>query len=151
MKSERGVTLITIVVMIVVITIIAGVSIVGGLDVMKEAKKQAKEDNLATVKAAVNKEAVKAGTAGVLTPANAKFYGIKNAKLAGIKYNDDGTDERIEENIGEDWYLLDEAALKEMGVEYADDEYVVNYKLNVVIPLSSVENIHEKIAFYNAQ
>ena len=56
-----------------------------------------------------------------------------------------------EKNIGEDWYYLDEAALKEMGIEYANETYVVNYKLNVVIALSEEPNIHEKIEYYNKE
>ena len=41
------------------------------------------------------------------------------------------------------------AVLKEMGVEYVDETYVVNYKYNVVIPLSTTENIHAEIDYYN--
>ena len=44
--------------------------------------------------------------------------------------------------------MLDDEALKEMGIEYIDEDYVVNYKLNVVIPLSSTENIHDEIEKY---
>ena len=90
----------------------------------------------------------KVATAGVLTPANATLYGIKNAKLEGTRFNDDGVQEQVIKTIGEDWYLLDDEALKEMGIEYIDEDYVVNYKLNVVIPLSSTENIHDEIEKY---
>lgn len=136
MKNQKGVTVVTMVIMIVVMTIIATVSIVGGVSVVKEAQKQVDEANLAEVKNAVNAESAKINTAGVLTPANATYYGIRNAKLG-------------ENNIGTDWYHLDKAALKEMGIEYVNEEYVVNYKLNVVIPLSTTENIHDEIEYYN--
>ncbi len=138
MKNQRGVTLVTMIVMIVVMAIIATVSITGGVEVVRESKNQVKEDNLASVKNLVNRESAKVNTGGVLTPANAKLYGTENIVLK-------------EKNIGEDWYYLDEAALKEMGIEYANETYVVNYKLNVVIALSEEPNIHEKIEYYNKE
>ncbi len=136
MKSQNGITLVTMVVMIVVMAIIATVSITGGVEVVRESKEQVKEDNLASVKNLVNREAAKVATSGVFTPANANLYGIKNAELAG-------------QPIGEEWYFLDESALNEMGIEFIDETYVVNYKLNVVIPMSEEENIHSKIEYYN--
>lgn len=136
MKSQRGVTLVTMIVMIVVMAIIATVSITGGVEVVRNSKDQVKEDNLASVKNLVNREAGKVATGGVFTPANANLYGIKNAELSGKK-------------IGEDWYFLDEAALGEMGIDFIDETYVVNYKLNVVIPMSEEENIHARIEYYN--
>ena len=151
MNNQKGVTVVTMIIMIVVMTIIASVSIIGGVSVIKEAQGQVDESNLADVKNAVNAESAKINTAGVLTPANATYYGVKNAELGGIRYNEDGTKEEIKQKIGEDWYFLDEKALKEMGIEYANEEYVVNYKLNVVIPLSTTQNVHEQIEIYNAQ
>ena len=136
MKSQRGVTLVTMIVMIVVMAIIATISITGGVEVVRNSKDQVKEDNLANVKNLVNREAAKVATGGILTPVNANFYGIKNAEINGVA-------------IGENWYYLDEDSLKEMGIEFANETYVVNYKLNVVIPLSEAENIHDKITYYN--
>lgn len=148
-KNENGVTLVTVIIMIVVMSIIAYVSIVGGVKVLREAKAQVRESNLADVKAVVNREAAKAATAGVFTPANAKLYGIKNAEIEGMRYSEEGVQEAVIKTIGEDWYLLDSEALNEMGIEYIDENYVVNYKLNVVIPLSSTENIHDEIEKYS--
>ena len=136
MRSQRGVTLVTMIVMIVVMAIIATVSITGGVEVVKNSKEQVKEDNYASVRNLVNREAGKVATGGIFTPANANLYGIKNAVLGG-------------QPIGEDWYLLDEEALNDMGIEFIDETYVVNYKLNVVIPMSEEENIHSKIQYYN--
>ena len=137
MRSQRGVTLVTIIVMIVIMAIIATVSITGGVDVVRNSKEQVKEENLANVKNLVSREAAKVATGGVFTPANATFYGIENAEVSGVA-------------IGTDWYFLDEGALKEMGVEFVNETYVVNYKLNVVIPLSEEENLHDKINYYNS-
>ena len=136
MRSQRGVTLVTMIVMIVIMAIIATISISGGVEVVRNSKNQVKEDNLANVKNLVNREAAKVSTGGLFTPANATFYGIENAEISG-------------DGIGEDWYYLDEEALRDMGVEFANETYVVSYKLNVVIPLSEEENIHDKIMYYN--
>lgn len=148
-KDNKGITLVTMIVMIIVMTIIASVSIVGGVKVLREAKVQVKQTNLEEVKAVVSRESAKVVTAGVLTPANAKLYGVKDAKIEGVRYNDNGVQEDVIKTIGEDWYFLDSNALEEMGIEYIDESYVVNYKLNVVIPMSSTSNIHEEIEKYN--
>ena len=149
MRSEKGVTLVTIVIMVVVMAIIATASIVGGVDVIDNAKDQVKEKNLSDVKVLVGREAAKYGTAGVLTPVNIKYYGLENIELSGLKYNDDGTTEEVMQKIGEGWFFLDQDTLTEMGIEYVDETYVVNYKYNVVIPLSATDNIHAEIDYYN--
>lgn len=151
MKSERGVTLVTIVIMIIIMAIIATVSIVGGVSVLREAKNNVSETNLSEVQNAVNKEAAKASTSGVLTPANVKHPGQRNYEIASTIYNEDGTISTVSKKIGEDWYYLDEAALSELGVEYANEDYIVNYKLNAVIPVSTTEDIHAQIEYYNAK
>lgn len=136
MRSQSGVTLVTMIVMIVIMAIIATVSITGGVEVVRNSKEQVKEDNLASVRALVSREASKVSTGGIFTPANTSLYGIKNAEISG-------------KEIGENWYFLDEDALKDMGIEFVDETYIVNYKLNVVIPMSDEENIHSKIEYYN--
>ena len=136
LKSQRGITLVTMIVMIVVMAIIATISITGGVEVVRNSKEQVKEENLTSVKTLVNRESSKIATSGIFTPANATFYGIENAEINGA-------------GIGSDWYYLDEGALREMGIEFANETYVVNYKLNVVIPLSEEENIHDRITYYN--
>lgn len=124
-KNENGVTLVTVIIMIVVMSIIASVSIVGGVKVLREAKAQVKESNLAAVKAVVNREAAKAVTAGVFTPANYNHYGTP---AFGIVSGD--------ADILNGWYLVDEENLKEMGVDYIGENYLVNYKANRVVALN---------------
>lgn len=124
-KNENGVTLVTVIIMIVVMSIIASVSIVGGVKVLREAKAQVKESNLAAVKAVVNREAAKAATAGVFTPASYNHYGTP---AFGIVSGD--------ADILNGWYLVDEENLKEMGVDYIGENYLVNYKANRVVALN---------------
>ena len=124
-KNENGVTLVTVIIMIVVMSIIASVSIVGGVKVLREAKAQVKESNLAAVKAVVNREAAKAATAGVFTPASYNHYGTP---AFGIVSGD--------ADILNGWYLVDEEDLKEMGVDYIGENYLVSYKANRVVALN---------------
>ncbi len=150
MKNKRGVTLVTVIIMVVIMAIIATVSITGGVSVIRNAQEQAREKNLADVKVIIGREAAKVGTGGVLTPANIKYYGTSNFELPGIEINDDGTVEEVVKEIGDDWYYLDKADLEEMGIEYVEETYIVNYKYNVVLPLSTTKNIHLDIEYYNS-
>lgn len=149
MKNQRGVTLVAVVIMVVIMAIIATVSITGGVSVIRSAQDQVKEKNLADVKVAVSREAAKYGTSGVLTPVNIKYAGLENVELAGTEINASGDEVDVIKKIGEDWYFLDEASLNDLGIEYAEETYVVNYKYNIVVPLSTVENIHAEIEYYN--
>lgn len=131
-KNENGMTLMTIVIMIVIIAIIAGISILNGISSINKAKQQVWEANLASVQAAVARESAREVTSGVLTPANIIHPGKENAVINGTP-------------IGNGWYLLDEASLMEMGIEYANEAYVVNYNYNIVIALSQTDDILGKI------
>ena len=148
MKRENGVTLVTVIVMVIIIGIIALTSVLSGTHILDEAKEEAKLQNKAAVETAVARYSAQSATSGVLTPANVNFPGIKNPILEHI-YEDAMGNEIVEnENVGEDWYLLLEDSLEEIGVTYADENYLVNYKENIVIPLSSTDNVFEIIYFY---
>lgn len=124
LRDNRGVTLVTMVMVIIVITIIASVSIIGGTEIMKNAKESKAKENLTAVKSIVNNIYIKQNTAGVFTPANSTYYGTP---AFGIVSGDADT--------LNGWYLIDEDDLKEMGVEYVEENYLVNYKANKVVAL----------------
>lgn len=125
MNNKSGVTLVTMVIIVIVIVIISTISIIGGTEIIGEAKESKREDNLAAVKAKINDLSLKQGTAGVFTPANFKKYG----KVASAVLSDDA------ENL-EGWYILDKEDLEEMGLKYVDESYLVNYDDNVVITMN---------------
>ena len=125
LKDNKGVTLVTMVMVIIVITIIASVSIIGGTEIIKNARESKAKENLTAVKAFVNSIYVKQNTSGVFTPANSNYYGTP---AFGIVSGD--------ADILNGWYLIDEDDLKEMGIEYVDENYLVNYKANRVVVLN---------------
>lgn len=125
LKDNKGVTLVTMVMVIIVITIIASISIIGGTEIIKNARESKAKENLTAVKAFVNSIYVKQNTSGVFTPANSNYYGTP---AFGIVSGD--------AEILNGWYLIDEDDLKEMGIEYVEENYLVNYKSNLVIALS---------------
>lgn len=125
LKDNKGVTLVTMVMVIIVITIIASISIIGGTEIIKNARESKAKENLTAVKAFVNSIYVKQNTSGVFTPANSNYYGTP---AFGIVSGD--------ADILNGWYLIDEDDLKEMGIEYVEENYLVNYKSNLVIALS---------------
>lgn len=124
MKNNSGVTLVTMVLMIIIMIIIASVSIIGGREIIQNSKESKETESLTAVKSAVNNISIKLSTAGTLTPANVKLYGESavgtlsgdSAKLAN-------------------WYILDESDLNELGIEYVDKKYLVNYAENKVMLL----------------
>lgn len=121
MKKNQGVTLVSMIIMIIMIAIIASVSVINGTKTVKEAKEQQREQNLANVKAVVSRISIQDGTEGSLTPANHKVYGTP----AGNVWT-------VEDDSLNDWYILEKNDLEEMGIEYVDETYVVNYKDNQV-------------------
>ena len=133
MKSENGVTMITVVVMVIVIGVIAVTSILSSRAILDEAKEEAKLQSQAAVETAVSKYSAKAATSGVLSPANINFPGQKNPVLEHIKILESGDKIITNENAGENWYLLLESDLEQMGVSYAEENYLVNYKENIVV------------------
>ena len=125
LKDNKGVTLVTMVMVIIVITIIVSISIIGGTEIIKNARESKAKENLTAVKAFVNSIYVKQNTSGVFTPANSNYYGTP---AFGIVSGD--------ADILNGWYLIDEDDLKEMGIEYVDENYLVNYKANRVVVLN---------------
>ena len=154
MKNQKGVTLITVVIMIIIISIISVASIVASKQIFGESKESVLEKNKFLVESAVAKYAAKAATSGVLSPANEEFPGVQNPifKYDGIEYSGDGVEVAVsgEKKAGEDWYLLLEDDLEKMGITYADQNYLVNYKRNIVIPLAETDNVWGLIYEYEA-
>lgn len=124
-EDNKGVTLITMVMIIIVITIIASVSIIGGTAIVENAKESQAKENLTAVKSVINNIYVKQNTSGVFTPANTNYYGTP---AYGLVSGD--------ADILNGWYLIDEDDLKDMGIEYIEENYLVNYKVNKVVVLN---------------
>lgn len=146
MRNERGVTLITVVIMVVIISVISMVSIISSKSLLKESKEEVLKQNRFAVETVVSKYAAKAATSGALTPANEKFPGIQNPSFDYIEKDASG-DILVNEkrSVGAEWYFLSKEVLEEIGIEYANENYLVNYKENIVIPIANNINIFELI------
>ena len=97
---------------------------------------------------AVSRYAAQVATSGVLSPANITLPGTKDPILEHVYLNDEGIQVTENKNVGEDWYLLLEADLEKIGVTYAEENYLVNYNKNVVIPLSSSDDVFDLVNYY---
>ncbi len=148
MKNNKGITLVTVIIMIIVMGIIASISVITSRDVLKKSKEQAKLQSKSAVEAAVSKYSARMATSGFLSPANQDFPGINNPSFKHTYEDGEGNIVEEEKHIGEDWYLLLEEHLEEIGVTYAKENYLVNYKDNVVIPLSNVGNVFNELAVH---
>ena len=148
MKKQEGVTLITVIIMVIIIGIISTLSVVTSKGIFNESKEEVLKKNRFLVETAVSKYSAKVSTSGVLSPAFEELPGIKNPTFESGDVDDMGNAITVRKNVGENWYLLLEDSLEEMGVTYAEENYLVNYKLNVVIPLSQSDEIFELVKYY---
>ena len=96
--NNKGITMVTVVVMIIVMLIIATVSIVAGNKAILEAKEYKLEQELQSVQAAVSRKKTEVNMAGSLIPIGEAYVGIKDPVLKST-----GTDTIV----ATDWYLLD--------------------------------------------
>lgn len=148
MKEEAGITMVTVIVMVVVITIISVMSIISSKTIFKESKEEALKQNKFAVETAISKYSAKAATSGVLAPANEPLPGLQNPEFEKISGDSEENYEMIKVGIGKDWYLLRKDELESIGVTYVDENYLVNYKKNIVIPLSTSEDVFSVVEYY---
>lgn len=137
MKNNKGVTLISILVVLIAIIILTSVAIVAGNSLIKESREQIDEQEYETVLNAIRIKKTEVNVSGKLTPAGASYIGIKNPIIdnAGTPIY-----------AGDDWYLLEESHLRELGVEGDKKAYIVNYKDEIVLLVNAE---YEEGSLYN--
>ena len=137
-NNNDGISLISVLIMLVIIFIIASIAITGGLSILNNSKDSNKDENLATVKAAVNKVSVKNGVKGVFREAAAEVYGkpAKSVYSSGDYAQDD-------------WYILEKEDLEDMGVTHINETYIVNFKENKVYALEDFSDYITQIESNN--
>ena len=148
MNKQKGITLITVIIMVIIIGVIASISMVSSRIILDESKEEVLTKNRFLVEAAVSKYSAKAATSGTLSPANYELPGVKNPTFEYIGVDDTGAEIREQRNVGENWYLLLSEHLESMGITYVEENYLVNYKKNIVIPLSGTESIFKLVEYY---
>lgn len=110
MKNNRGVTLISIMIILIVIIIIASVGVISGNSLLTESKDHVKEQEYTAILDAVRRKKTEVSMSGSFLPAASSYVGVQNPVVGR-------DDEGNEQYAGEDWYLLEEAHLKELGIE----------------------------------
>lgn len=145
MKNNSGVTLVSIVIILIVMIIIASIGVISGNNLIVESKEQVEEQEYTAVLDAVRRKKTEVSTGGILLPGGDKYIGIQNPVVGR---DADGK----EQMAGNDWYLLEEAHLIELGIEADKKNYVVNYELEVVLPIDAdyeEGSLYAKIRSYN--
>ena len=143
--NNKGMTLVSVIVILIVIIIIASVGVIGGNSLFIESKEQVNEQELTAVLDAVKRKKTEVSMSGVLTPGGKNYVGIRNPVVGR---EGDGT----EQLAGNDWYLLEESHLEELGIQGNKNTYIVNYNIEVVLPTDAKYeegSLYEKICSYD--
>lgn len=139
--KEKGITLVALAVTIIVLLILAGVSVKVGLSSIRESKSTAMLSEVEMVQHAVLEAYTKEATYGDGTfPGTQKYTSIDEIKNELTELSDDAKLMQILSNTEDyvsDYYYLEKADLEELGITNADDNYIVNYKLGIVIDVTN--------------
>jgi len=137
-KNSKGISLISVLIMIIIIIIIASIAIFNGTRVLEDVKGTQKDQSLATVKAIVNEINLKmTTTSDVLIPFNIILYGKAASDLPDIA-------NMISDESLSDWYILQKDDLEQMGINYANEIYAVNYAKNQVMVFPDYQGNNNK-------
>ena len=125
-KDNKGITLVTLVITIIVIVLIAGVTTYSGIDASKKARENKFKIELSIVQHAIEEVYYKY----TISENENIFIGRKLTDLSEI--STDIRQQLISNTVG-DYYELSQVQLKSIGVNNAEDTYIVNYKTGEVI------------------
>ena len=139
--NQKGITLIALVITIIVLLILAGVSITGGYQSLKESKGTAVLSELEMVQHAVLERYTNEATMGNSNfPGDQKYSSIEEIKSEISELSGDTKLMSILENTKnsmDDFYYLEKTDLEELGITQADDSYIINYKIGLVIDVTN--------------
>ncbi len=141
-KKEKGITLIALVVTVIVLLILAGVSLTGGLQTATNSRDTAVLSELEMIQHAVLERYTKGATVGNYNnfPGTQKYTDISQIKSEIPQLTSDTTLMQILENTKDsinDYYYLEPDDLKELEITKADDSYIINYKIGLVIDVTN--------------
>lgn len=134
-KTQKGITLVSLVITIIILLIISSIGINFGINGINSTKDSKLEAELNMVQHAVLEQYT-------------KYKTIKDiAYLVGNKVSEEQLNGVTEElgitlvNIpdtyaNKDYYKLDKASLREIGIQETEDEYIVNYISGEVINIT---------------
>jgi Tfp pilus assembly protein FimT len=136
LSETNAITIVTLTVTIVVMAILASVTVYTGSNIMKKTNLQNINTNMMLIQA-------KTKTIEEQAKFNKDTSGYKGTKIADVT-NNKLVEELISNNIIDDtenYYLLEQSDLNEMGLEKIDieDGYIVNYDTNEIIYVKGFE------------
>ena len=142
LKKEKGITLVSLVITIIVLLILAGVSITGGLQIAKNSGDTAILAELEMVQHAALERYTKAATVGNYDnlPGTQKYIDISQIKNEIPEISGEETLVKILDNTADsidDYYYLEKEDLAELNIDNADDTYIINYKIGLVIDVTN--------------
>ena len=139
LKNSKGITLSGLAITIIVLTILATVGATVGITNVREAKNAKLDTELEMVQHAILEQYVKFETTkDVVYLVGNK---LEKSEVDQIAQELDITLVEIPDTYeNKDYYKLDKASLKEIGIQNTDDEYIVNYISGEVINITSKKN-----------
>ncbi len=146
LKNQRGITIISLVITIIVLIIVSGIGITMGTEAITTSQDSKLTSELLMVQHAVLEQYTKYQTTKDI------------AYLVGNKMEKEEV-QQVAENLGvtlvaipqnyshQDYYRLDKASLRQIGIQDTDDEYIVNYISGEVINITK-QTTSKKNALY---
>lgn len=141
--KQKGITIITLVITVIVLMIISGIGITMGTNAIKSTKDNKLTSELVIVQQAILEQYTKYQ----VTKDSSYLLGdkVKSEEMNQIAKNLNIQLASIPDTYSnKEYYRLDKASLLEMGIQDAEDEYIVNYISGEVI------NITKKTTSNNA-
>ena len=133
-RKNNGITLVALVIIIIVLIIIASISITGILQDTDETKDNVAISELGMVQHAILERKTKAQLTKEELPGQSVTSTQLQQVIDEIKAKS-GTTITLEGNA-EDYKLLDDEALQDLGMENYKSEYIVNYSTGEVIDIT---------------
>ena len=133
-RKNNGITLVALVITIIVLIIIASISITGILQDTDETKDNVAISELGMVQHAILERKTKAQLTKEELPGQSVTSTQLQQVIDEIKAKS-GTTITLEGNA-EDYKLLDDEALQDLGMENYKSEYIVNYSTGEVIDIT---------------
>lgn len=138
-KSQKGITLIALVITIIVLLILAGITINMGTQAIKDSKENAVLSELGMVQNAVLQRKTKADLTNETYPGEVITSTSINLDqvIQDINANKSAEEQKVEkkDNNNGNYYLLTNTnnGLADLGIQNSEDEYIVNYETGEVI------------------
>lgn len=134
-QNEKGITLIVLIITIIIMIIIAGITITLGTEGIKESKDNKLITELGIINHALLQRKTKANLTGEVYPGTS-YTNLSEIMTIVDDINSRNSEERVilKDTNAVNYYLVTkDNGLKELGINSAEDEYIVNYETGEVI------------------